>query len=875
MRRLDIYPNHRPLPALVQRTRPLDRASLPDLGKTGKDCKLCPLHKGIDPSTGTVCMTAWGHPGGLLIVGEAPGKEENRQGVPFIGRSGQYLRALLKKHWDGPVAVDNALRCLPQEDTKIQTRWVDRCRGYLSQTLLEVSPTRVVLLGAHAAYSFFGRAIAPYTNRKGYAFIDVGSGVVPVFFVLHPAAALRNEFVRAWFEEDLAWALTAHPSQETLTAEARIVEDPVDAWDAVSDLSDYDWLAFDIETRGSMWTDTFAVITVAVSGAGSNYAWVWGSKGVDDPACAQALEALLGGPIPKVGQNVKFDCLGVHHHYHFQVQPIKGDTRIRRRLQLANASADLENMLNLVGMSDVKQEAAAFEAARLSEIKRAINAKAKGTKVRKALVDIPKWAEDAWRKGENLKRYQVALLSEDHRVRYCANDAIGTGKIEVKLCKDLASDSGLARVWDEISLPTAVALEYVERWGVPISRDAVMLFDAYLVEGIRKQMEVLSQYAGPDMNWGSHPQKVALFRKLKFPIVMKTNKGQESTCAEALEKLSQITRHPLPMALCEYTHLSGYRTKYAAGKDKYGRQAGLIPWIQADGRIHPNIKLDGTETGRPSCVDPNMFTLPRSGTPEGKMARDCVVAPPGWVIVEADQAQVELRFACYLSGDPVMLQAFLDGADLHMQTARIISQAAWGHGPDLVTDEERNLAKSVIFGRLYGKTAKTFAREWGMEEPVVQKIMDLVLGRFPTLVKWCETQVRQARRDGFVATSWRGMPARKRLLLHINDPDKRSLQRSTDENSAVNTPCQGGAVDVTNKSLAMVVEWILKEKLEDRVQVILSVYDSIMSICREDLAPMVGARMKEIMESHDLGPVPLKADLKIGRSWGSMEKYSV
>ena len=163
-------------------------------------CTLCPLHKGNK----SICMSPEGVLGGLLVVSDYPGTYEVRAGRPFVGPSGQLLRRTIKKYWSGPIAYDNALKCAPGSK-EIKKPQIDACRAYLAKIVEEVKPTRILALGRHAIHGLTGRSPTPLSARSGWGWL---SDNTPIYFSVNPAAAARNRFIAAWFEEDLRRALS-------------------------------------------------------------------------------------------------------------------------------------------------------------------------------------------------------------------------------------------------------------------------------------------------------------------------------------------------------------------------------------------------------------------------------------------------------------------------------------------------------------------------------------------------------------------------------------------------------------------------------------------------------------------------------------------
>ena len=773
----------------------------------------------IKPKVRTVCMRPEGESGGLLVVGEGPGREEDAAGRPWIGPSGRIVREAIERYWKGPVALENATRCA-KGAAEMKPEFVEACRAYVARTIEEVQPRRIIALGAWASYSLLGRSIAPLSTRKGYAYYQPASGEpVPVFSVLHPAAALRNRFVRAMFDEDLVFALTASPPLPPWGAQVHVLEDARDVLLALDDLRDAPWVSFDVETAGHMYDPSFRILCMATCAAFDRNPYVFTREACADPVAQEALRAwFVDERAKKVGANVKYDMTSENIELGAMPRGVIGDVRLWRKLLDPEAEAKLDRMVELVGMGGMKEEQKEAMAVAVKRVKDALRDEKRKTKLE---VEIAQCADDKKRsklvkrrdaiviptlrslgvdehlepivrdpENEN-EKWSYAVVPKETLWRYCARDAVGTTALAELLEPQLTAVPQLRRVWDLIASGASEAIAQVEAWGIPCSLDAVRAFDAVL--GIR-ELSLAQQLDGyfSGVNWQSAPQiREVLFRKLGLPVVKLTDTSLESTDKDTLEQLRGA--HPLVDVLLDYRKVMKLRGTYALG---------MLRHVRSDGRVHPSILLDGARSGRTSSQNPNMQNVPRPGTPESKMARDCFAASPGHTLVELDFSQIELRVAAMLSGDPVMVQVFKDGIDFHQKVAETVSRMMWGVAPDAVTGEMRAQVKPLVFGKLYGKGDKAVAKDLklyidrttrkaktsGSEDELdvrkAKEVIASIFGRFKRLDQWTQECLAETRRTGYTHTWWAGERARRRMLWRIADQDDEA--RSVAEHGSYN-----------------------------------------------------------------------------------------
>ena len=281
---------------------------------------------------------------------------------------------------------------------------------------------------------------------------------------------------------------------------------------------------------------------------------------------------------------------------------------------------------------------------------------------------------------------------------------------------------------------------------------------------------------------------------------------------------------------------------------------GLLKVIAPDGRIHTTFQNLVTATGRLSSTDPNLQNIPVR-TELGGEIRKMFIPRPGWVFVDADYSQIELRVLAHIAQDAVMCRAFREGEDIHAVTASQV----FGVPLDEVTPLMRRHAKAVNFGIVYGISEFSLAGDIGVTRKEARAYIDSYLDKYAGVRSYMQRIVAQAREDGYVSTLY----GRRRYL-----PDLKSSNfnvRSGAERIALNTPIQGTAADIIKLAMNRVCNALRSGGHRGRL--VLQVHDELIVECPQDEAQAVAVLLKREMESVAALDAPLKADANIGRSW--------
>lgn len=833
MKRLRMFPG---LPE-----SPVDTGGL-DLDR---DCTRCAWSAG----PGRACLPADGKPGGLLVVGDSPVKGAAR---PFASKSGAYARSLVSAHWSGPVVYDYAVKCAGSAKKMADAhKPIAACRAYLTSVIDAVQPTRVLALGSWAVLSLLGRSTDMESVQRGYGWIR---GKTPVFMLHNPGSALENKFLRRRYEKDFLWALTTPtPTPSHVGGIVHVIENEADALLAEEALADQDEVLFDVETAGICHNVDFRVVCAALAAVDplETDAWLWSEDALNDPSSRAVLRRLLETKGVS-GSNIKYDSIAAEQCLDIDIKHIAFDTQLVRKLAEPTCKGRLEYAAELVGMGGHKEEAQAA-------LRKAVS----GARLKKPRPgDKPQthWCAQAIRAGTpgaTPMNYAYGLLPDDVLWRYNARDVLASATAVIHLRKRTEQEAPKElQIWEDLYRPALRSFKRIERTGILADRQAFEAFSMHLNVGLDELRTAFQAY-GPTFNPNA-PKQVAdvLFNKLGLPKGDVSEKsGDPSTAKGVLQRLAGM--HPFVDQIIEWRRLEKLDGTYAAG---------MIPHILSDGRIHPTFRLDGTETGRVSSENPNGQNIPRTETIEGKMARDGFIVAPGRVMISLDQSQIELRVAAGMSGDPGMIQIFVDGVDYHHRTAELISKVAWGIAASAVTKYHRTYAKSVNFGLLYGKTDAGLAQQLGCTIEEAAAVRRAILGHFKQLAKLIERLLYSVRRYGCVEVPWFNGASHTRPLYEAGGHDKWKKQNA--ENSSINTPIQGRAAWYTIAAIPLIHAWIDESGVD--AEIFNTVHDSIMLDSSKADADAVIANCVRIMAGFDCWGVPLVVDVDAGDRWGSL-----
>ncbi|WP_295747694.1 DNA polymerase I [Undibacterium sp.] len=428
---------------------------------------------------------------------------------------------------------------------------------------------------------------------------------------------------------------------------------------------------------------------------------------------------------------------------------------------------------------------------------------------------------------------------------YAAEDADITLQLHQAMWPQIEHDAKLLRIYREIELPTAVALQKIERNGVLINKDLLATQSHEIGTRLLQLEQSAYELAEQPFNLNSPKQLGEIFFvKLGLPIVKKTPSGAPSTDEEVLQKLAED--YPLPKVLLEYRGLAKLKSTYT---DKLPKMVNL-----STGRVHTNYAQAVAVTGRLASNDPNLQNIPVR-TAEGRRIREAFVAPAGSKIVSADYSQIELRIMAHISGDSSLLNAFAAGEDVHRATASEI----FGVGLPEVTSEQRRYAKVINFGLIYGMSAFGLAGNLGIERSAAQSYIDKYFQRYPGVAQYMADTRTQAKAQGYVETVF----GRRLWLAEINSPN--GPRRQGAERAAINAPMQGTAADLIKLAMVAVQNWLERDGLQSKM--IMQVHDELVLEVPEAELELVKRKLPEMMAQVAELKVPLLAEVGVGNNW--------
>ena len=440
------------------------------------------------------------------------------------------------------------------------------------------------------------------------------------------------------------------------------------------------------------------------------------------------------------------------------------------------------------------------------------------------------------------KLNEVLRFNDEKAINYFATESYVALHAKENILAKL-KDLELTELYENVEMPLIYSLAKMENTGVRVDEERLKKYADTLLEKIAKLEESITKKAGESFNINS-PKQLGeiLFEKLKLSGGKKTKTGY-STAADVLEKLAP--EHEIIRDILEYRQLTKLNSTYATG---------LAGYIREDGRIHGTFNQTITATGRISSTDPNLQNIPVR-TEMGSKIRDIFVPKEGYVFVDADYSQIELRVLASLSGDEKLIESYHSAADIHAATASQVF-----HVPlEEVTPELRRNAKAVNFGVVYGISAFGLSEDLSISRKEALDYINNYFKIYGGVKTFLDKQVADAKEKGYVKT----MFGRIRPIPEIKSSN--FMTRSFGDRVAMNSPIQGSAADIMKISMLKVDEALEKSGFDARI--VLQIHDELLVEVKEEEAAKVSELVEKAMKGAVSLKVPLEVDAHIGKTW--------
>ena len=798
----------------------------------------------------------------VMVIGEAPGANEDRKGIPFIGESGRILRNELKRNdLTDNTYITNLVKCRPPNNRTPTAAEIKACRHYLDEEIAALKPGYVVTAGVPATKTLFrGKAKINQFHGEVIDNPKVPYVGMPIF---HPAYTLRDPSKLPGLQDDIA--------RLSRLISGGLREDTVN-WSVVRkgnlstfirEFEEASRFAFDCETSGLFPFDPDGYIT-AIAIALDHKTWV--IPGLMHPEYQQFSHSPFahGNALRCLMQLLFF----IAH-------------RDQKRAYAQNGKFDNKWMRCLFGGSFRLTFDSMLAHHVLDE-----NLHHDLTSMCRTYLDEPEYDITLDEKNGKSKKPM-------RNYKYCGQDAAYTLRLSILFEEMLRAEPSLHRLFWKLTMPGARAMEDAEMEGLTIDPAARKEVGMQLLAKKITLREELNEIAGYELNWDS-PAQIGklLYDELGYRCKIFTKKKKPSTSEEALLSLSN---KPVVQKILAYRNAGKFFNTYIKGWQKY----------RIDDRYYFDYKIHGTVTGRYSSP---LHPIPRDGS-----IRNLVTAPKGWTLCALDIATAEMRVASHLARDPEMRRCFTDGIDIHwrtlIETLYFSQHTEW---TDLVFDtaeelngrggmsysecldimlkagskkcieieprwyEARTRAKAVNFGFIYGMYEKKFIQQAKKDygwEPSMQEAKNsrhAYFRLYSQLSDWHKKTKRLARANGHV----RCLTGRLRRLPGIHAKDK--MVRMEAERQAINSGVQAMIGDYKVMLLIEIHQTFSRKK----VRLVGEHHDAVLTLVKNEHIDECVPKMLKMAERPALMDtfkirlsVPMEGEAELG-PWGKGEKYS-
>lgn len=568
-------------------------------------------------------------------------------------------------------------------------------------------------------------------------------------------------------------------------------------------------VSFDIETS-SLDTRTTDMLGIAFSWeSGKGYYVPVNKELLEQTDFRDNLQAFLADEkILKVGQNLKFD-IKVLAQYGFTISDKLFDTMLAHYL----INPDMRHNLDVLSETYLNYTPQPIE-----------ELIGKKGKKQGSMADVP-----------------LALQKE-----YAAEDADLTWQLKEYFQKEL-TDNNAIKLFEEVEVPLMPVLAAMEIEGINLDTDFLKELAVDIDADILNLEKQIYELAGEEFNIAS-PKQLGEIIFGKMELVSKPKKtktGQFSTGEEILTPLAK--EHPIVANILEYRGLAKLKSTYV---DALPKQVA-----EDSKRIHTEYMQTVAATGRLSSTNPNLQNIPVR-TERGKLIRKAFIPKnEDYVLLAADYSQIELRIIASLSDETTMIEAFNRGEDIHSSTASKVFKVPL----EEVTRQQRDHAKTVNFGIIYGVSAFGLSNQTDLSRTEAKELIDTYYETYPKLKDYIQTQIAFAREHGWVET----VLNRRRYLADING--RNAMVRGMAERNAVNAPVQGSAADIIKIAMIEIHKQLKERNLKTKM--LLQVHDELVFDAYKPELEEIKTLITETMEGAYKLSVPLKVDIGVGENW--------
>lgn len=807
-------------------TLPLSPSTVSHLQLGNKACSKCDLCKNrVEVVNGFGNLEAK-----ILFVTDTVSGYEESAHKPLQGMNGKLFDRLLMRAGlsRGNVFITPTIRCKGAPKTpKLLQVSLDACREYLEKEIETIKPNVIVPMGSTALRAVMGSKALNITKERGIARYSekYKCKVIPIF---HPAYLMQVPHYEQVTVQDLCRIKHESKSPDIVLPPKKNTKVILTLEDFYTFLADYKQapvLACDIESTGLVfWKDKVIGISFSKNSQEGYYIPLIKGSGDRSPLwedklhlVLKGIKELLEGPAQKIFHNGAFDTKMLRADLGIETTNFCWDTFIMDHLLDENARGlhGLENCaLRFTDLGSYKQPVIQwFKEQKIAE-----------------------------------KNRDYTLLPLELIGPYGCLDSLTTFALfEIFLPK--LKEKGLMRLFKQIVMPVQLRLIETEFRGVELDQEYMAKLEVQFREEVTTLEQRIYKLVGTFKITSPQELEAVLFTQLKLPPSKKTKTGRWSTDKDVLEELQG--KHPIIEPLQRYKLVIKLLKTYTIGLRKK---------LDPAGRLHTSYKVTGTTTGRLSSSGPNLQNIPARSND----IQNAFIAGKDRIFVAADFAQAEFRAWAAFSRDPQMLADCARGGDfdVHKEIAAVVFRLS----TDVITKVQRNLAKTVLFGTMFGRGPASVAEQFKVPKAEAVRILEYVKRRYPVGFRWIAQQQQRVQQTGEVRNWFGRIRHLQSSLESLNEEVQAQAMRL-----CVNSPIQGTIGDINSIATLRVLNRFEKEKVDGFLA--LTIHDALIFSVATNQQEVATSIIREEMEKKVEGwNVPMFVDIKQGYRWGEVRK---